>query len=659
MTKITYTNIGTGDFIYSFAIIADTHVGGADDGWDYGYRGWDDYLTSLPYGIGEPAERLECAVNKINSLIESEKIRFVVHLGDMTDSGELSEHGITISILNKLSVPWIPVIGNHDIWPYCNDKAQNPRFRLNDHVSSVRFVNRSPNPFENGVYLYEHANFSGKEEFFIGDVPDLEGSFIGNDKASSVKAKGGCWVTLYSDANYNGYYMNVKETSNLDMNDKISSIKIIPKDSNPSVTVYKDANFKGEFEKYTSSVNNVPKKNGRDWISSAKLRDCEAIFYVDADFKGYYMYAVGDISNFDMGGGLHPGVSSLRVHNCNTKGIYLYQDANYKGKFSLFCVDCTDLEGTHIGNDEASSIRIVNGAVVALYSDKNFKGSYTLFKENDPDFNKRLEAKETDPPDIHFYKLYKPYVEKLKNFGFANLEIAPAPVWNPEVKRNSYFLNYAFDYCDVHFIVLDFNPRSRAPLGAPGIGFTSNLHNFPGGTYQWFSQHLSKVNKPTIIFAHHLLTLSMQFSGFAPPSFSQAEYALLIALLYPYRKHLLGWFGGHGHNDWEEWEDMVIKVIETDACKDVDGGCVRIVKIHSNFKTEFDKQPSYPKKYNRIINDPKILRGKPVIKGTRISVELIQNLAKNLGWSAERILKEYPQLSREDVLAALEYVLEK
>lgn len=59
----------------------------------------------------------------------------------------------------------------------------------------------------------------------------------------------------------------------------------------------------------------------------------------------------------------------------------------------------------------------------------------------------------------------------------------------------------------------------------------------------------------------------------------------------------------------------------------------------------------------RIVVDPKILVGKPVIKGTRISVEFILELLSN-GWSYERILGEYPQLKKKDILAAIQYSLE-
>lgn len=57
---------------------------------------------------------------------------------------------------------------------------------------------------------------------------------------------------------------------------------------------------------------------------------------------------------------------------------------------------------------------------------------------------------------------------------------------------------------------------------------------------------------------------------------------------------------------------------------------------------------------NRIKVDPKVLVGKPVIAGTRISVEFVVDLLAS-GWSHARILESYPHLSEEDILACLQY----
>ena len=57
---------------------------------------------------------------------------------------------------------------------------------------------------------------------------------------------------------------------------------------------------------------------------------------------------------------------------------------------------------------------------------------------------------------------------------------------------------------------------------------------------------------------------------------------------------------------------------------------------------------------NRIEINPKVMLGKPVIRGTRITVELIlEKLAADV--PIEDILQDYPRLSRLDVLAAIAY----
>jgi len=61
--------------------------------------------------------------------------------------------------------------------------------------------------------------------------------------------------------------------------------------------------------------------------------------------------------------------------------------------------------------------------------------------------------------------------------------------------------------------------------------------------------------------------------------------------------------------------------------------------------------------YDRIIVNPKIMTGKPVIKGTRIPIDLIVELLAE-GLTKEEILEDYPQLKNEDIIAVLKYLAE-
>ncbi len=56
----------------------------------------------------------------------------------------------------------------------------------------------------------------------------------------------------------------------------------------------------------------------------------------------------------------------------------------------------------------------------------------------------------------------------------------------------------------------------------------------------------------------------------------------------------------------------------------------------------------------RITVNPKILGGKPIIKGTRISVEFILDLLSS-DVSEDEILEDYPHLTKEDIHACLKY----
>ena len=56
----------------------------------------------------------------------------------------------------------------------------------------------------------------------------------------------------------------------------------------------------------------------------------------------------------------------------------------------------------------------------------------------------------------------------------------------------------------------------------------------------------------------------------------------------------------------------------------------------------------------RIVVNPKIMGGKPIVKGTRITVKQVLKLLAQ-GLSTEEIVKDYPHLTKDDVSAVLLY----
>ena len=64
-----------------------------------------------------------------------------------------------------------------------------------------------------------------------------------------------------------------------------------------------------------------------------------------------------------------------------------------------------------------------------------------------------------------------------------------------------------------------------------------------------------------------------------------------------------------------------------------------------------------PKLIGKIVKDPEILSGKPIIAGSRISVELLLNRIAS-GETYDEIILDYPHLTKKDISAAVEFASE-
>lgn len=139
--------------VFSFVHLTDVHIG---EGYpDYGTAGWVDEPPSGDEGYS--AERLRKAVDWINRNADSLGIDLVMVTGDLTDSGEKSEFLKCHEILDALNVPYIPTIGNHDVWPYTrfaeSHEASGDRFFAEVFDAVLRRNSSRFSPWDDGTRM--------------------------------------------------------------------------------------------------------------------------------------------------------------------------------------------------------------------------------------------------------------------------------------------------------------------------------------------------------------------------------------------------------------------------------------------------------------------------------------------------------------------------
>ncbi|MEM6457042.1 MAG: beta/gamma crystallin-related protein [Acidobacteriota bacterium] len=180
-----------------------------------------------------------------------------------------------------------------------------------------------------GVTLYRDLRFSGRAETFVDDIPDLRGTYIGNDEVTSARVARGCRVRLYEHPDFRGDYTELRNGEDA-------------------------PDLRGS-------------RVGDDRISSLEIR-CRR----DRD---------------DWYGGGYDDRDDDR-YDRDDAAVTLYRDPQYRGRAESFDEgDIPDLRGSYVGNDEVTSVRVARGCRVRLYEHTNFRGDYTELRngKDDPD----------------------------------------------------------------------------------------------------------------------------------------------------------------------------------------------------------------------------------------------------------------------------------
>lgn len=138
--KLAFTCILTVNaYAFRLGILSDIHIGEG---------------CASPYNYEENCYSVENArrtVDYINSHLKSQ-IDLIIITGDITGSGQRTEYVKANEILQGLSVPWVPLIGNHDTWPYSDTwehaTADGDAYFgeiFGAHIKASKFVSHYPN----------------------------------------------------------------------------------------------------------------------------------------------------------------------------------------------------------------------------------------------------------------------------------------------------------------------------------------------------------------------------------------------------------------------------------------------------------------------------------------------------------------------------------
>ncbi len=190
--------------------------------------------------------------------------------------------------------------------------------------------------------------------------------------------------------------------------------------------------------------------------------------------------------------------------------------------------------------------------------------------------------------------------------GFSEWQRGPVDVYAPnEPSKNLYLENVAFEYRGVSFVCPDW--ASRADESA-------TLHDFAGGTWDWFKQQMDTRStgkeENVVVLAHHPMTT---FGGILGPAmsdrflFSRSEGDQLATFLgdpnHDYKQHISQVYGGHTHargfipEDADPNRFQLPAFIDPNWLIDAEYAPMMTVNPQPGFDLHFVQAPHYPETF--------------------------------------------------------------
>lgn len=275
-----------------------------------------------------------------------------------------------------------------------------------------------------GVVIFSEDYFEGRSTLFSSDVRDLNGTYVGNDTASSILVAPGCKVTLYEHQDYRGRSVELsRDLADLGdtrlRDDRLSSLRLDCRGgwdsdwdhdgghgggSSREIVLFEHQNFTGKSRVVNGDVTDLNRLYMNDLVTSIQVpRGCEVILYEHQAYRGksYRLtHDITDLNRVDM----NDLITSLRL-DCrgggwgdhggqdhggppDTRGqIVLFEHKNFTGKSRVVTGDVTDLNRLYM-NDLVTSIQVPSRCQVVLYEHKNFTGRSYRLDYDIPDLNR-------------------------------------------------------------------------------------------------------------------------------------------------------------------------------------------------------------------------------------------------------------------------------
>ena len=397
-------NSGLADTTWKFSFIqlTDLHIGEGFN--DYGSTGYNDF----PQGDeGTSAQNLRQAVQWINANYNNYAVRFVVVTGDLTESAEKSEFLKCREILDTLVTPYVPMLGNHDVWPYYKDVGgnwQNSDAPTGDAYFKEIFGPRLDSLRDSG-FFGRWDDGTRNTSIWNGEADTLGGADVGcNSYFQNFSFDFAGYHFIAADFNTRNRAL-IGEPGAMGYADLFDSVKC-----------------QGTWPWYKNHLSSYPYKAAENVINFSHQPLCKDScsgqftfssneYNTVADFihDNYYKYHTGlwagghfhqytfgwspafeyDITD-SSGDYVCPGVHTEAVKDdpgffrlfkvwaktsaSNPNGVILFENENFGGKSELFVRQNPRLLQSFIGDNTASSLRMMGSGTVELFKDDDFGG---------------------------------------------------------------------------------------------------------------------------------------------------------------------------------------------------------------------------------------------------------------------------------------------